>query len=593
MSKLTNKTKLLIAAAVCVVLVLVFVVCMVGTPSGGAKVQGYSGPIEMSAEKNDDGTFTLQVVSHGEDYGLGDLAVNRIADAVNEQQNLDVDIISGATETSAAALDCARRALERAGIDTEALTEPQSGAVEEFIDLNCDVVVVGAGGSGLTAAYTAAMNGSEVVVVEKMGIAGGSTVRSGGLIMAAGTELQIYNGVRDTSASLASYLYALSNREVSQQNRIVALASHSAENIEMLQSVGVQFSDTLLGSEDGAMQRIHLAVDPNGNASGGAIVRVLLDACEEAGVRFVYNTEVYELARDISGAVIGVRGKNNNGSVVTVWADATVIATGGYDRSSTTIYDYNDPGVLPTYSYSAPGSTGDGIHLAEQVGADILSGTLIAELYDFYAGTNGSGGLLVTPSGVRFADESRSALRLGSLIQAAGSGSAWLIVQGSDYTERFDNAVAKGTVVGADTVEELASKLDAPSLAQTVREYNEACAAGVDTAFGKPAAYLRPIETGPFYAVSYSLKSYGTMGGIRTGASGHAVNESGNVPGLFACGEAANGAYLSGTYPGFGASLAQAIESGRTAGLGASEYAKQDRVQEVFVSLDDGGKKRR
>ncbi len=583
MPKLSMKSKIIFAIVLCGAVIAAL--GGIGLLSGGrARVNGYSGAIEMSAEVNEDGGFRLSIDKHSEGYGIGDLALNRVVDAVNEQQNLDVDVISGATETSTAAIECARKALEQAGVDVEALDAAADKTDGEFVDYSCDVVIVGAGGSGLMAALTAAQHGISVIVVEKMGIAGGSTVRSQGMVLAAGTDLQAYNGVKDSSASLASYLYALCDEKTSQQNRIVALAERSAENLRMLENLGVTFSGTLLASEDNGIKRVHLAVDPKGNGGGGPMVKALLEACEEAGVRFIYNSEVYELTRDITGEVIGVRAKRADGDVLTIWAKATVLATGGYDRNAVLISDYNASGALPAYSYSSPGNTGDGVKLAQQAGAKILNGSLIAELYDFYAGSNGSAGLLVTPSGQRFVDESLSAFRHGSAIQAAGYGTAWLVTDSRGHKSGFNSGIEKGTVIKADTLEELAVAINAPALVTTVKEYNAYCTAKADQAYGKSADYLDEISGGPYYAVKYVLKSYGTMGGVRTNASGQAMSAVGTVPGLFVCGEAANGAYFSETYPGFGVSLTQAIESGRSAGLGASEYASQNKSGNMEIS---------
>ncbi len=580
MTKKSKKLKIILLAVALVLIVQL--VGGIGMLAGGrAWTHGYSGMIELSAEVQEDGSFLLTVDRNEEDYGLGNIALERMVDTINEQQSLDVDIIAGATETSAAALACAERALKGAGVDPGQLEAGQREA-DDPLEYSCDVVVVGAGGAGLTAALTAARNGSEVIVVEKLGMAGGSTVRSGGMLLAAGTEQQNYNGVRDSGAALASYLYALCDETASVQNRIVTLAEHSADNLAFLESLGVQFSDSLFTGMGSSVRRVHLAVDPKGNGSGAAIVQALLAACEREGVQFVYNSEVYELTRDITGGITGVRARRPDGAELTVQAGATVLATGGYDRSDLLIREYNPAGALPAYAYSAPGNTGEGIRLAQQAGAQVFDGSLVAELYDFYAGSNNSGGLMVTPTGQRFADESRPAFWLGSAIQKAGFGYAWLITDAAGYKSSFANGLEQNTVVTADSIEALGQMINAVGLQSTVYNYNQACLAGRDDQYGKSADSLRAIGDGPYYAVRYTLKSYGTMGGVRTTTTGQAMSAIGNVPGLFACGEAANGSYMSGYYPGFGASLAQVIESGRATGLGASEYASENHGEQDF-----------
>ncbi|MEG1060623.1 MAG: FAD-dependent oxidoreductase [Oscillospiraceae bacterium] len=589
MAKMSTKMKVLIISAICVVIVLAIGGCE-RIFAGRARVHGYSGYIEMTAELLNDGKFKIKVDRQNEGYGIGDLAVSRIVDEINEDQNPDVDIIAGATESSAAAIECAKHALKSAGIDPDSLAQSKDDKENgEYIDYTCDVVVVGAGGAGLTAAISAAQNGANVILVEKMGLAGGTTVRSGGMVMAAGTEQQAYDGISDSTSSFAGFLYDHSGDSV-QQNRLISLSEHSADNIKFLTDIGVSFSDTLLSTEDSPTPRIHLAVNAKGDASGGAIIKPLVEAAVAAGVRIIYNSEVYELTRDMVGEIMGVRAKQDDGDIITVWADATVLATGGYDRSSVFLQDFNKVPALPVYSYTSVGSTGEGIELARKAGAKILEGSLIAELYDFYANSNGSSGLLVTPDGARFVNEENSALAQGSAIQIAGYGTAYLITDSHGYKGSFKNGIKNETVVKADTLEQLAEILNAKQLVNTVKNYNQACAVGVDEEFGKSVESLKAIGRGPYYAVQYSLKSYGTMGGIRTNTGGQAMSEIGAVPGLFACGEAANGNCLSGSYPGNGASLAQVIDSGRLAGKSASEYSKSDHVQSIIVTEEKDAK---
>lgn len=564
-------------------LILFTAICIGGAvrmDAGRARVEGYRSVIEMTAQRNRDGSFTLIVDKQNESYGIGDLAVDNVVKTINERQDLTVDVLSGATETSTAAIKCAEKALANAGFDVETMlaeAEQDKNDAPQYIDYRCDVVVVGAGGAGLTAAVTAAQSETSVIVVEKLGIAGGSTARSDGSIMATGTPLQEYSGVSDSTASMAGYLYSFAGPNV-RQNKLVSLAEHSAANIEFLESLGVRFSGTLLSAGSDLTKRIHIAVNEKGEASGGAIIKPLLNACDELGVEIIYNCEVTELVRDLYGNVLGVRGTTPEGDVVTVWANATVLATGGYDRSSIMIEDYNKTSAKPAYSYSSEGNTGDGLRLAEAFGAQIFDGTLIAELYDFSCGTNGSGGLLVTPRGERFADESADAFTLGGAIQKAGANGAYLILDGGAGSAALRAGIAAGVVYEADTLQELARMLNAPELAATVETYNQMCENGADGAFGKKADWLTAIGDGPYYAVVYKLKSYGTMGGVETNNNGQVSSAAGFVPNLFACGEVANGYYFDETFPGFGASLAQIIDSGRMTGAYAAKYALEPQT---------------
>ncbi|MDO4565823.1 MAG: FAD-dependent oxidoreductase [Oscillospiraceae bacterium] len=534
------------------------------------RTYGYKSYIAVSALRRDDGSFYLNVDSENETPAIGDQAVENTIARINEGQTLDVDVLTGATVSSAAALESARLALSRLGYDTESLAERPSETYEESRRVNCDVVIIGAGGAGLTAAIEAAEAGAEVVVVEKLGIAGGSTARSEGKIMASGSALQLYYGIKDTTASFAGYLYEFVSENI-QQSRLIALAENSGANIDFLKLHGVSFSNTLLASGDEA-QRIHLAVD-SGEASGGALVTPLREAAEELGVEFYYGAAVNEIMTDVYSNIKGVRAQCLDGSELTVYAPATVIASGGYDRSPSLTAKYTLGGSVPAYSYSGLGSTGEVTQLAADLGAHIIKGALIAELRDFSAGTESVHGLLVNEEGERFVNEASDSFELGSALQASGDSKAWLILDSALASAQVKNLAEEGQIVSASSLEQLASALGAPQLETTVSRYNYICQNRADEDYGKRSRYLESIGSGPYYAVPYELASYGTLGGIRTNISCQAMSNIAVVPGLYACGEAAFGSYMDESYPGFGSSLAIVIETGRVAGKNAAAYA--------------------
>ncbi len=539
------------------------------------RTYGYSSFVELSAQKYSDGSFNICIDSEGESGAIGSLAVERVVEQINEKQSLNIDTVTGATVSSAAALESAAKALAGVGFDTNELKQKQDLLSTADITEHCDVVVVGAGGAGLTAAISAAKAGAKVIVVEKLGIPGGSTARSDGKIAATGSSLQQYFGVVDNVSSFAGYMMGYSD-EKDSQNRIMLLAEHSGANIDFLSDCGVRFSENILSiSDEEDAQRDHVALDKNGNAGGAAIVLPLLETAKELGVRFIYESTVNGLLRSVYGDVEGVKATTKDGGTLTVKAGATILATGGYDRASARCTEYNAHSTVPAASYSGVGGTGDGVLLAEQAGAKILEGSLMAELYDFSLNTNSEYGLLITPRGDRFVNESLGAFELGSALQERGFSNAYMLFDSVTASAAVRDAASDGSgkVISSTTMMGLEAALKCSGLSAAVNRYNLLCDSKLDSDYGKERRYMKPLDSGPFYAVPYELASYGTLGGIRSNNKCQAMSAISVVPGLYAAGEVSNGAYFRTGIPDGGVTLAQVVETGRIAGQNAATFA--------------------
>lgn len=562
-----------ICAALCLCLALSVSGCsLTSTAFGSAK--GYNGDITLRAQREDD-SFVLSIEKSKETAGIGSNALELFVEEVNARQSLSVDVISGATETSSAAMTAAEKALRKTGFDIEELKS--RAETNNIVDKSvyCDVLVIGAGGAGLTAAITAAENGAKVVVVEKMGIAGGTTARSDGKIMAAGTAIQKYNVIDDSSSGLASFLYAYAGKQVDSA-RLLDMSAHTSSNLDMLTRYGVRFSNQILPTYEGQEpERVHLISDGN-DVGGGYLIEPLVRAAKANGVEIYYGTEAYTLISTATNIVKGARARQVNGSTLSVYATATIIATGGYDRNEGLMHELASVDPSTVLSLTALGNTGDGINLAKEVDAIILEGAPIAKLYDYYADTNGNyKGILVNSRGNRFAAEDATAFDLSGALFATGYTKAFFITDARGYSSAFAKGVKNGDIIKAETIDELGKLIGAPALASTVTSYNVMCENGNDTLYGKPSKYLRSIEKGPFYAVPYTSVVYGTTGGIDTNISCAVLSDYGAIEGLYAAGEVVNGVYFDYRYPGFGVSLAEAVETGRIAGSRAAEFTNK------------------
>ncbi len=542
------------------------------TSTAYGSARGYEGNISLCARRSEDG-FALTIEKAEETVGIGSTALELIVKSINERQCLDVDVVSGATVTSDAAIEAAKKALTKVGYDEEELM--YSSVINDITDksLYCDVLVIGAGGAGLTAAIAAAEKGVKVIVVEKMGIPGGTTARSDGKIMAAGTSIQKYNIISDSSSGLASFLYSFAGSNVDSA-RLLDMSANSAGNLDMLTTLGVRFSNVLLPSFTGQEpERVHLISDGN-NTGGGYLVEPLVRAAAANGVEIYYNTEAYTLISSATNVVLGAKAKKVSGGVLSIYATSTIIATGGYDRNPELVSELTSVNPDNIVSLTANGNAGGGITLARQVGANILNGAPIATLYDYVGDTNGEyKGILVNDRGERFANETDEGFLLSGALYASGGKQAYYIVDRHGSHSNWDAEVEAGRIFKADTVAELGNKIGASALHSAVSGYNSLCSSGKDTVFKRPDKYLKALVDGPFYAVPYSALTYGTTGGIETNLSCAVLDEYGIIEGLYAAGEVANGVYFDYRYPGFGASLTQAIETGRISGSRAAADA--------------------
>ena len=559
-------------------LALFFVLCFIVVSMGGcgrntatASKAGYRSDIRVEATVGADGLITITSLSHNETPGIGDYSVTVTIELINKKQSVAIDAVAGATVSSLATIAAAEEAISKLAVDLEKFLSPSLTETTEYLSLDYDVAVVGAGGAGLTAAITAAERGARVVVMEKLGIPGGSTARSNGRIMAAGTELQQKYRETDNAGSFAGYLYNFADKSLGSFRQL-ELAEHSAANMRFLENIGITFSDNIYAAFEGQNpKRVHLV--SNGNDSGGGLmIKPLVDKALSLGVTFLYNTQAYELVQSFDGTVKGVRGKSSFGHVITLNADSVILATGGFDRNSTLLSEYNLGSGL---SISGIGSTGDGIELARKAGADIFSAaSLIATLEDLGTGLFDTTGLIVDASGNRIGNEAGDPFLLSANLLAHGYTTAYLIVDAAAYNNAVRAGLGENKIIMADTVEELAEKIGAPDLNFTIAQYNIKCANKNDPEYNKPSKYLGALTSGPFCAVPLSLKTYGTMGGVVTNSRCQVLDEIGNmIPGLYAAGEVMNGAYFINGFPSFGASLAEVFETGILAGDNAAKHA--------------------
>jgi fumarate reductase flavoprotein subunit len=438
-----------------------------------------------------------------------------------------------------------------------------------------DVLVVGGGAAGWSAALAARQAGLSVTLIEKLAESGGSSALSGGCLAFAGTDLQAANGVEDSSDLLFSDL-----REVGQQQNDEGLVrtycDHQLDTYQWLKSAGVEFSPVLETASGQSVPRVH-TVDP------ADMVRQLQAAAD--GVEYRPSTGAKSLIRATDGRVSGaITGEGE------VRADHVVLASGGFAKNSDLIERYA-PAYVEAVFVAGAGSNGDGLRMGLEVGATVrdmefIKGTFgkhpTDETNDHSLQAVYKGAIAVNQDGHRFVDESISYKLLGDAVMAQPWHTAYQILDqeifdtGDDRVRILDfgRRLEEGLFYVADTLAALARQIeiDAETLAATIERYNGFVADGFDRDFGRRHLVhhfgkLRPIETPPFYAYPSTAVVFGTYCGLRIDPAARVLDaEDRPIDGLYAAGEVTGGfhgaAYMTGS------ALGKAVVFGRLAALG-------------------------
>ncbi len=552
-----------------------------GTYTGTAT--GMNGEVTVEVVFDDTSITAITVTNQSETYGIGQGLDTTPVEALPEQmlagQTVNVDSITGATITSAAIKAAVTDCVEQAGGDASAMPEYHVEAdVEE--NMEADVIVVGAGAAGLSAAITAAEGGANVIVIEKQGVTGGSTARSGGKILAAGTEWQEKQDQEDNADLMYEYLMSFSNGLI-DEDLLRMFCDDSAENLTWLENLGVQVQDVEPIHSSLTPWRVHNTMGGGGQTSGhgGQITVPLTKTAQELGVNIVYNTSGTELITDENGAVTGVVAETADGKTVNLQGKAVVLATGGYASSPEMMARYS--AFLPDNSYTSvpKGNVGDGLTMAEAVGAQVFDSEGLQLVYVSYTcgvGINEESGLIVSAAGERVVNEWSYQSHVAEALRLAESPVAYYIATSNDPNPTVQYGLTLDSTVQASSVEELAGLLnmDPEVLTATVDRYNELCESGVDEDFGKPAEYMVPVEGDTYYAIAMNPGSSATFGGLCINENSQVLDtEDQPIAGLYAAGEVAFTGLFGTEYPCCGMAIGSAVYFGRIAGTNAAALA--------------------
>lgn len=517
---------------------------------------GFKGDIKLDVTVTEDAITEIKVVDHKETKGIGSEAVTILAEKMVEYQTTGVDLVAGATVTSAGFRTAVNDALNQAGADMNKFSAAPEKAELKDETLDTDVVVVGGGSSGMMAAQYLAKDGYKVILLEKTPMVGGASAMAGGTLSATNSTWQKEAGYEDSPEALKERLLAIGHNK----NHLPTLELFT-------RIIGPNF-DWIVDENGGNMPYKHegSGASYSFEGSGSGAMLKLKEIMLDAGAELLLNTQATELIVN-EGTVVGVKATGEEANY-TINAKAVILATGGYGHNKDIV-----PEEYFAFRYSGhSGHDGDALEMIKAVDGATRNLTWLNKQPNTMILPSGApqytnmgvgkaynmSGILINEKGERFACENGGTWEL--MLAMEKNERQYLLMDQENY-DAFNAAMAsiysaedaaKWTAddytgqpfyKGADTLEELAEKLDVPAeaLKATVAKYNEAVTAGAEDEFGRQLT-TTIAEEGRYYALEMSIRYSTSLGGICINDSMQVLNTSEEaVPGLYAAGEVVGG----------------------------------------------------
>ena len=571
------------------------------------KAYGNNGWLTVEVTIKDNKITDIKTPGQRETKYLGDTAIREIGKDVLQYQTLNVDNIAGATVTSTALKTAIAQAIEKAGGDIAAFQKPVPEKIKKVAGItkgSADLIIVGAGGAGLSAAVTAKdLDVKNVLVLEKMPVIGGNTLRCASAFNAADPDRQ--KALPMTETLKEAVVKAISEKPVSEEHAklmadvkakyeaylksgsktlfdcpewhalqtynggdkvgqiplIRQYSNNVLDTLHWMQSKGSPVMDRVSQGAGALWQRTHQLDAP----AGLGLIDPLYQSAVKQGVNFKLGMRVQDLILNDKGRVIGVTATDKVGNKYEFTSkDGVILATGGYSQNKE-MRQKSAPHLTPEMvSTNQPGATGDGIVIATRHGAD-TTGMNYVQVYPL--ATPGTGALQgrarkmsglddvidVNKNGERFVKEDARRDEFVAAIKKQPGGVVYDINDSSivkplnSFNEDVETLVSIGRIYKADSLADLAKQLGMPAdkLEATVAEFNKMVEAKNDPKFGRKL-FDRPIVKPPFYATPRAPSIHHTMGGLQISTNAQVLDKKGKpIPGLYAAGEVTGGIHGS------------------------------------------------
>lgn len=596
------------------------------------KAYGNNGWLTVEVTIKDNKITDIKTPGQRETKYLGDTAIREIGKDVLQYQTLNVDNIAGATVTSTALKTAIAQAIEKAGGDIAAFQKPVPEKIKKVAGItkgSADLIIVGAGGAGLSAAVTAKdLDVKNVLVLEKMPVIGGNTLRCASAFNAADPDRQ--KALPMTETLKEAVVKAISEKPVSEEHAklmadvkakyeaylksgsktlfdcpewhalqtynggdkvgqiplIRQYSNNVLDTLHWMQSKGSPVMDRVSQGAGALWQRTHQLDAP----AGLGLIDPLYQSAVKQGVNFKLGMRVQDLILNDKGRVIGVTATDKVGNKYEFTSkDGVILATGGYSQNKE-MRRKSAPHLTPEMvSTNQPGATGDGIVIATRHGAD-TTGMNYVQVYPL--ATPGTGALQgrarkmsglddvidVNKNGERFVKEDARRDEFVAAIKKQPGGVVYDINDSSivkplnSFNEDVETLVSIGRIYKADSLADLAKQLGMPAdkLEATVAEFNKKVEAKNDPKFGRKL-FDRPIVKPPFYATPRAPSIHHTMGGLQISTNAQVLDKNGKpIPGLYAAGEVTGGIHGSNRLGGN--ATADVLTFGRIAAKSAVAY---------------------
>lgn len=499
----------------------------------------------------------IEIVKGAENPVLAKKVYTDLKAAVIASNSADLDAISGATFSSKGFLDAVKDAAKKAGVT---LSKADAKAIKKVVKnipavSNYDVVVIGAGGAGFSAAIEAKNAGANVVLLEKMPAVGGNSLISGAEMNAARNWVQPKLGILDDSAERHAADTFKGGDKKGDMKVINVMTANALDAAKWCRDyLGVRFEDDNLFFFGGHSRK--RALIPVGHTGTEFIAKFQAKA-DELGIPVITDMKAEELIKDKTGRVVGVKATSHGATYTFNAKGGVVLATGGFGANKAMVKKYNPKIDERFKTTDAPGTTGEALYMAKRAGAQLVNmGYIqtypicdpISGVIELIADSRFDGAIMLNQEGKRFVEELERRDVLSEAILKQTGNYCWVLWNDNigkisntvkEHPTEYEAFTKQGIMATCPDLKCIAdfTKMPLKQLESTVKRVSSMAGKGNDKDFHHRGG-LMDMSEGQYYVIKAVPSTHHTMGGVRINEKAQALTAKGQViPGLWAAGE--------------------------------------------------------
>ncbi len=499
----------------------------------------------------------IEIVKEAENPVLAKKVYTDLKAAVITSNSADLDAISGATFSSKGFLDAVKDAAKKAGVT---LSKADAKAIKKVVKnipavSNYDVVVIGAGGAGFSAAIEAKNAGANVVLLEKMPAVGGNSLISGAEMNAARNWVQPKLGILDDSAERHAADTFKGGDKKGDMKVINVMTANALDAAKWCRDyLGVRFEDDNLFFFGGHSRK--RALIPVGHTGTEFIAKFQAKA-DELGIPVITDMKAEELIKDKTGRVVGVKATSHGATYTFTAKGGVVLATGGFGANKAMVKKYNPKIDERFKTTDAPGTTGEALYMAKRAGAQLVNmGYIqtypicdpISGVIELIADSRFDGAIMLNQEGKRFVEELERRDVLSEAILKQTGNYCWVLWNDNigkisntvkEHPTEYEAFTKQGIMATCPDLKCIAdfTKMPLKQLESTVKRVSSMAGKGNDKDFHHRGG-LMDMSEGQYYVIKAVPSTHHTMGGVRINEKAQALTAKGQViPGLWAAGE--------------------------------------------------------